>query len=147
MLCDKCLRLVENGPDVEELAGPTLSEYLSSEHDRPWRIHHAQELDIRRSAEDGCMICGALWEHINRHFLSRDEGWAQPFVVQCPQSDARKAISTYTVIVWTFQIAWKEGGRSQSFIDFHLVPGRFSQPIKLYAHRLDARTRIIINRS
>lgn len=143
MLCNKCLQLVENGPEVEELVGPSLSEYLSRENDRPWRIHHAQELDINRSAEDGCMICRALWDHIDRHFLSRDEGWSQPFVVQCPQSDARKAISAHTVIVWSFQIAWKKGGRSHSFIEFFLIPGGFSQSFKIDTHQLNARNRSI----
>lgn len=115
---------------------PTLSEYLidnlseddsplNHENGRPWRIHHAQDIDIYRSASDGCIICKALWEHIDRHFLSRDEGWSLPFVLQCPQSNVRGAILIHVVVVWYFLIAW-EGGRSNSIIEFYLIPGRFS---------------------
>lgn len=140
MLCNKCLTVFESGPEVEELAEPTLSEYLiddlsednsplNLENGRPWRIHHAQDIDICRSAEDGCIICKALWEHIDRHFLSRDEGWSQPFVLQCPQSNVRGAILTHAVVVWYFLIAWK-GGRSNSINEFYLIPGRFSWSFK-----------------
>jgi hypothetical protein len=137
MLCKKCLNLFENGPKMEDLAEPTLNAYLikdsprdgqplSRVNDRPWRIHHAQEVDIQRSVEEGCIICKAIWEHIDRHFLSRDEDWSQPFVLQCPPSDVEEAISAHAAIVWSFRISWKKGGTSSSFLDFYLIPGWFS---------------------
>lgn len=135
MLCEKCLNLFKNGPEVEEFAEPALSEYLndavfsddpplSRENDHPWRIHHAQDVDIYRSIEEGCVICTAIWEHIDTYFLSRNENWSQPFVLQRPQPDAQEAIVAHGVIVWSFLISWK-GGRSKSTIDFYLIPCRF----------------------
>ena len=135
MLCEKCLKLFEYGPEIEELAEPALSEYLnvhnrsdnqllSREDEPPWRIHHAQDVDIRRSVEEDCIICTAIWEHIDRYFLSRDKMKSQPFVLQRSQSDAQGAIVAHGLIVWSFLIAWRVG-RSTSYIKFYLIPSRF----------------------
>ena len=136
MLCRKCLKLFESGPEIEELAEPALSEYLnvddrpndqplnSSEYEPPWRVHHAQDVDIRRSVEEDCIICTRIWEHIDKYFLSRDDDKAQPFVLQRPQSNAQEAIAAHEVVVWCFLVAWRVG-RSTSFMNFYLIPSEY----------------------
>jgi hypothetical protein len=76
MLCRACQNMVDGKSIVMTTTSPTnLGKY--------YRLHHAFPYQIEAAAQDGCPICGILWESLsgmerelirqakNRSFLSR----------------------------------------------------------------------------